>query len=266
MSARRRDTDAGSLRPLRDWEPGDAGSADVAARARALIRAIDSPGEVAPEAHARVLATLAAARARPGLGTGRARRWLVPALAVVGNLGTGLAAAAALRWIHPAPAAPALGAESSSAAVAHAPVPIANPASTTVMLSPHPAALPPRRRGGVRATLPGRNFVRARLAINPKDERHRPDISADFARAHAGEIFSWRVEICVSPEGEVASATLLDQIDPQLDHQVGRAIATWKYFPAQHGSRAVHTCTALSYRLAIEPPGWTDDPPEDGAD
>src|SRR6185295_14633411 len=122
-----------------------------------------------------------------------------------------------------------------------APAPVARPSVPTVILSsPATRRMPSHRPGGKPS------FSRALLAIDPKDERHRPDIPPEFASAHAGEVYSWRVKICVSAAGNVTGATVLDRVHPLLDRRIGRAIETWRYVPAQQGGRAVHTCTALS--------------------
>jgi hypothetical protein len=245
-------------RRLRDLSGDrDGPDGDRARRAGAMIRAMGAPPALGPQADSRILAAIRGERATVLSAWFRPRRLLVPGLTLLANVGMGLGAAAAMRWMQPAPPAVPF-ADLSAASVP--PVAVAVASAPTVTLSSSPP--PPRharRSGAGRPSTSKRDFLRARLAIDPRDERHRPEIPPEFARAHAGEVFTWRVQICVSPQGDVSGATVLDEVHPLLDREVGRAIATWKYFPAQHGHHAVHTCAALSYRLALEPPGWSGD-------
>ena len=234
-------------RRLRDLDPhgAQAGSQDASLlHARAIIRAIATPAPLPAAADARVLAALQ----RGPAASLRPPRLLLSAATLIGIVGTGLAAAAALRWMR-TPPVPAPIPE------AVAPVTVVVPKVHDPIVTTEPAPELPEADSLSVSHGSKSDFLRARLAINPKDLRYRPAIPSDFARAHAGEIFSWRVKICVSASGDVSEATLLDRVHPMLDRQVTRAIERWKYFPAQQAGHPINTCTALSYSYSLKAPG-----------
>jgi hypothetical protein len=232
------------LRRLRDHF-GDR--ADVANRAGEIIRAVMPPAPLDPGAGARVLS---AVRHSPGRGAWWLQRVVLAAATLVVVGATAAGAAAALDLIRltwrpgsPPPAAPANRPRAVRAA------PIAPVAPVVVTAGP---------RGHGRALVepaPDQTLQleEARLIIDPRARLHRPRLPDEFAQKHAGQEFSWQVNICVSPAGTVASARLAAPVHPVLDRRLLRAIGGWRYRPARLAGRAVRSCADVVYRLTVEP-------------
>jgi hypothetical protein len=231
------------LRRLRDHF-GDR--SDVANRAGEIIRAVTPPGPLAPAASARVLA---AVRGSPG----RAAWWLqrvvlaAATLVVVGATAAGAAAALELIQLSWPPSRPQVTPPPAA--------PQRRPAIRAPIAPPAPAIVAPRPRATARAPeepAPAQ-LEQARLLIDPRSRAHRPQLPQEFARQHAGKEFAWKVNICVSPAGTVASARLMELVHPQLDQRLLGTIAGWHYRPARLNGRAVRSCTDVVYRLTVEP-------------
>jgi hypothetical protein len=219
----------------------DEHGAGPAARAGAVIRGVAVPPSLGPRADARITAALnrgATDRRLIGL-----LRLLVPAAALLLIAVTGVSAVAGLEWLRASRPTPPLAA---------APAPSLPPRPTPPRAAEVPravvrlGALPQRRR-------PEAAFTRAQLAIDPRAPGHRPQVPAEFWRAHMGEQFAWKVKICVSASGQVRNVTLLNHLHPALDPEIARAIGQWRYHPASRAGRTVPSCWNLVYHLAVEP-------------
>jgi outer membrane biosynthesis protein TonB len=219
---------------------------DVANRAGEIIRAIVPPGPMAPAASARVLS---AVRGGPGRGAWWLQRvaLVVATLVVVGATAAGAAAALELiklSWrdgpqMTPLPPPPPAEHERPPPAAITPPAPVP-PKPRPV--EPTPAEPPPAMQ-----------LEDARLLIDPHARAHRPQLPAEFAQQHAGQVFTWKVNVCVSAAGTVDSARLAAPVHPQLDRRLLRTIAGWRYQPARLDGRPVRSCADVAYRLTVEP-------------
>jgi hypothetical protein len=236
------------LRRLRDHF-GDR--SDVANRAGEIIRAVMPPGPLEPGASARVLS---AVRGTPGRGAWWLQRVMLATatLVVVGATAAGAAAALDLIELSWPPGRPQVTPLPPPAA------PVRRPAARPAIAPAAPAApvvVARHARAAARAPEEPQpaQLEEARLLIDPHAREHRPQLPQEFARQHAGQEFAWKVNICVSPEGTVASARLAALVHPLLDHRLLSAIAGWQYQPARLNDRAVRSCTDVVYRLTVEP-------------
>jgi hypothetical protein len=219
-----------------------------AARAGALIRAVPAPGPLTAAAQARVLAALG--RSPWSFGALRLGRLLLPAATLLLIGASGFSAVAALEWMRQPRLAPA---------VAPPPAAPAMPAPRPALNAVAEAAPRPVVQVGIGSGALGRPretaFARAQLAIDPHAPGHRPQVPAEFWRAHVGEHFTWKMKICVSPVGRVQNTTLLQHHHPVLDREVVRAVEQWRYHPARRNGKAVASCWNLVYQLTVAPSG-----------
>ena len=229
------------LRRLRDHLGDDS---DVASRAGEIIRAVMPPLPLEPAASARVLS---AVRGSPGRTAWWLQRAVLAAatLVVVGATAAGAAAALDLiqrSWPQVTPLPTPRGLPEGGP-----------PGATVTTLARAAPAAPPRTPRARETTAAAPQLEDARLLIDPHARAHRPQLPAEFVGRHAGQEFAWKVNICVSPEGTVASARLAAPVHPQLDRRLLRAIAGWRYQPARLDGRPVHRCADIVYRLTVEP-------------
>jgi hypothetical protein len=227
-----------------------ASTSGALVRAAAVVRAVPLPAPLSPAADARILAGLRRQQARgPLAGVGlRVGRVLLTGAALLLVVVSGVRALAALGWLRPLPPAPAptiAAPVAPAAGLTHPPPP-----------TPAPQVAPPRPIVHLSALARPREaaFTRARLAIDPHAPAHRPQVPAELWRAHVGENFTWKVKICVDPRGQVRDVALLQRRHPVLDREIARAIAQWRYHPAERAGVAVASCSVLVYQLAVEPP------------
>lgn len=236
------------LRRLRDHF-GDR--SDVANRAGEIIRAVTPPGPLAPAASARVMA---AVRGSPGRGAWWLQRVVLAAatLVVVGATAAGAAAALDLIQLSWPPSRPQVTPLPPPAAPQRRPA--TRPAVAPAAPAPRSVVVPHARAAARAPEEPQpAQLEEARLLIDPHARAHRPQLPQEFARQYAGQEFTWKVNICVSPEGTVADARLANLVHPLLDHRLLGAIAGWQYQPARLNGRAVRSCTDVVYRLTVEP-------------
>ncbi len=85
------------------------------------------------------------------------------------------------------------------------------------------------------------------LAINPNVRPYKVNIPEEYVER--GDIYRATLQICVSPEGKVASVKILKASIPAIDLQIPTVISRWKYKPFLLEGRPTAFCYPLLYTV-----------------
>ncbi|MFC1641499.1 energy transducer TonB [Myxococcota bacterium] len=86
------------------------------------------------------------------------------------------------------------------------------------------------------------------MLVNPNAAPYRVTLPPRLARL-AGQ-YTATLRICVSPEGHVASVSILRSSEPAVDARIPGVLRRWRYEPWLEDGRAVPFCYSLQYRIA----------------
>jgi len=130
---------------------------------------------------------------------------------------------------------------------------VAQPAPTNVprvtLEALEESPLPTIAAPASRPRAPAKSEVRPRLLSDPQSDaipRVLPKLVYDV------QIYSVLLDVCVSAQGRVAKASIVQGQDAALDRQIVEAVERWNYAPGEAGGQPVPMCFPLVYRIQVQ--------------